>query len=118
MLWSHIQCAMVQAQNVESVLRTAHCLVMPALIEAAEQYIIQCVVQKAPVEVPTCLLAPALAAMQAGSCWAAGLLHRLGKTGLLHRWAVGCGQTQLIRSFVVSRDILHELSRADGCCSL
>ena len=40
---------------MESILRTAHCLVMPVLIEAAEQYIIQYVVQKAPVEVPTWL---------------------------------------------------------------
>ena len=40
-----------QAHNVESILRTAHCLVMPAIIEAAEQYIIQHVVHAAPVQV-------------------------------------------------------------------
>ena len=40
-----------QASNVESILRTAHCLVMPVLVLAAERYIEERIVPLAPVEV-------------------------------------------------------------------
>ena len=94
---------------MESILRTAHCLVMPALIEAAQQYIIRYVVQKAPVEVATCLCSVFWVQACDKPCHRTPM-HKLGET--LHCCAVdGLWLAEAVPELCSSQDFAGPSSR-------